>query len=376
MENLTGVIRNERKGTWNYAYFRPDKTRTTILLGKLSELTREQACERAREFLEQQKNQSWTVERVAEEYSKVKLTDKHSISKRTNYAYLLKKILGQFGGRIFEELEDGEIEDWLESLSLAQTTKGELKCMLSRLWKFAAKRKMVPKTFINPMSTVEIPGVSIVTRRTEPMTRAIFFAFVRHLIEPFATFAYVSIGHSLRLAEALGLKWKDINFEKKTIFIRRTVVRGVVQERTKTEGSTEEQEMDEVLIEQLEVWRLNTPFPGDEDWVFPSPGGWGIKPGEKPYRENTIRKHYQKAAKAIGLARANTHVMRFSHCEWGAEDEVDIKVLQFSMRHKKAGTTQEVYRVKTGRTQAAAMALRKRITRMAFGKEEGNGTNQ
>lgn len=360
MKRVKGVVHNERKHTWN-VFYRVGKTRTSKLLGKDNEISEQEAWRRALVFLEDEGRKRWTVQRVTDEYLKRTIGPLTSISKKVNSDYLLRRLCQEFGSTVFEELNAGEVEDWFVSLALAPRSKGELKQQFSHLWKFARKRGMVSRALVNPMEDVDIPDVSEITNPTESMTTDTFLMFVKCLIEPFATFAYISISHGLRLSECLALKWKDINWASRKIWIRRTIVKSVVRDKTKTKGSRTELEMDDALIEQLEIWKLNAQFSQPEDWVFAN------RRGDRPLHQNTIRVYYRKAARQIGWERANTHVMRHSHRSWMDLGGVPPKIQQLAMRHKRLPTTMDVYGMNLN--PGAVAKAQKLVTKMAFGRQ-------
>jgi integrase len=95
----------------------------------------------------------------------------------------------------------------------------------------------------------------------------------------------------------LGLKWKDIDFQKMEIHVIRSIVMQHVGD-CKTEASRRPVPLDLRLSKVLWNWRLQSPYPIDEDWVFASPHS----KGKLPYWPGSLYKaHLEPAAKEIGI---------------------------------------------------------------------------
>src|SRR6478609_6976125 len=88
----------------------------------------------------------------------------------------------------------------------------------------------------NPISLVRNTGASQKTRHTVNLTIEEFQRLVKELPEPFATLTLCCACLGLRISEALGLKWGDVDWLGEQIAIRRSVVAQVV-DAPKTQGS-------------------------------------------------------------------------------------------------------------------------------------------
>lgn len=75
-----------------------------------------------------------------------------------------------------------------------------------------------------------------------------------------------------RVGEVLALKWKDVLFEKRAVFIHSTLVRGkdglYAKEGTKTHDGKRIIDCDRITIEVLNRWRRIQVASDDEDYVF------------------------------------------------------------------------------------------------------------
>jgi integrase len=88
---------------------------------------------------------------------------------------------------------------------------------------------------------------------------------------------FLTAATGLRVSEALGLKWSDVDFITKTTNFSRAVVHQHVGEM-KTEISQRPVPMDGALAASLVEWSGQTPYRGPEHWVFASPRMNGKQP--------------------------------------------------------------------------------------------------
>jgi len=74
----------------------------------------------------------------------------------------------------------------------------------------------------------------------------------------------------LRISEALGLQWQDVDYANLRINLRRVWVDNKVVERMKTEQSEAPATMSPTLAEVLKCWRQQTAYSRPSDWIFAS----------------------------------------------------------------------------------------------------------
>ena len=86
----------------------------------------------------------------------------------------------------------------------------------------------------------------------------------------------------VRCSELVALKWSDFDWQNPSVYIRRAIVAGRVDD-VKTEYSETPLPLDPALAEVIFEWRRKTEFSADSDFVFASP----YTAGEKPYTPGT-----------------------------------------------------------------------------------------
>jgi integrase len=74
----------------------------------------------------------------------------------------------------------------------------------------------------------------------------------------------------VRISECLGLRWRHVKWDDNKIFIEQVFRRGEIVKRTKTKASKTPVPMCETLAAKLIELRQQSPYSGDEDFVFAS----------------------------------------------------------------------------------------------------------
>lgn len=135
------------------------------------------------------------------------------------------------------------------------------------------------------------------------LTPAEFKALLEELAEPYKTMVIGIACLGLRVCELLGLQWGDIDFEKLTVKIQRSVVEGEVNQ-TKTEVSESALPLDPDLAEVLLTHRARSSRAADSDYVFAGASG-------KPRWPDSILSDYLKpAAVKAGIGNIGWHTFR------------------------------------------------------------------
>lgn len=80
----------------------------------------------------------------------------------------------------------------------------------------------------------------------------------------------------LRISEALGLRWEDIDWRGSRINIERGIVAQHVN-ATKTQGSQKTIGIARELLEHLRLWKQCSQFRADTDWVFAGHARHGLE---------------------------------------------------------------------------------------------------
>ena len=166
----------------------------------------------------------------------------------------------------------------------------------------------------------------------------------------------------LRVSELLALKWGDFDWQNSFMFVRRSIVDGVVGD-VKTKYSKAGLPLDPALAEIMLRCKAESKFQADEDWVFAS---WRTF-GKLPFRSTAVFADVLKPAAArAGLGLIGWHTFRRTFSTLLRGNGEDIKMQQELKRHADIRTTMNLY------TQAISEQKRKaqgKIVQMILPRE-------
>jgi integrase len=347
-----GSLKIEKRKTgdsvWVYRWreYRSDGTSTyrKKTVGPLSELRTKAAAQKAVEGLKLDINAtvsavpvSRTVAELIAHYKQAELeSGRHTVRVQQVYKHNLDDIiLPEWGKYRLQDVLPIAVERWLEKLPYAPSTKTKVKGVFGTLFRHGMRYQLAAT---NPIALVRCSG----KRGSEPdvLSPAEIRAILAELSEPARTLTMLAAVTGMRRGELVGLKWEDIDFERRTIRIVRSLV-DQIEGKPKTETSRKPLPMSDDLAAALRSWREQTSYAKPSDWVFASPSSFG----EKPYWPDMIlRRHILPAAKRLGISkRIGWHTFRRTAATLLMASGSSVKTTQELMRHATSDITMELY---------------------------------
>ena len=161
-------------------------------------------------------------------------------------------------------------------------------------------------------------------------------AFLENVPEQkYNTLFLTAIMTGARQGEVLGIKWSDVDFQKKQICINRTFNMGRFF-TPKTKGSARRIDLAPVVVRELAAWKLKSGGQ-DDDLVFPNEAG-----GPMNY-SNMVQRHYHQALKKAGIARIRFHDLRHTYASLLIHQGENIKYIQTQLGHSSPTVTLNIY---------------------------------
>jgi integrase len=158
--------------------------------------------------------------------------------------------------------------------------------------------------------------------------------------------------------EAFGLKWGDVQWGQGQILLKRGWSKGK-QTPGKNKHSMVPIAMHPALAAYLKLWREQSLYSKDEDWIFAS----SKLKGRKPRVASCAAQDYLRpAAVAAGVLEEGWskdfgwHNLRHSLATF-LSGQIDPSVTMKALRHKRLATTMEIYSHRVHSTQMAAQGL-------------------
>jgi integrase len=226
-----------------------------------------------------------------------------SYSTKKAYAgYLEKWIEPRWGEYRLLDVRAVEVESWLKSLNRAPGTRSKIRNVMSLLFNHGRRHDLCDR---NPIEWVRQSA----KRRTAPdiLTTNEVQGLLANLRFRERTLVLLAVTTGHRRSELFALKWKDVHFQAKQIYVTRSIVQNVVG-ICKTESSQKPVPAHDDLVEALREWRGQTPYQSSESWVFASP----VTQGRWPYfAQQIMQRHILPIARKLGIAkRIGWHTFR------------------------------------------------------------------
>jgi len=269
--------------------------------------------------------------------------------------YIDDYLLPRWGKSYALEIEPLDIEQWLGSLKHSNPTKDKIRRIMSVIYTRAQKYGLVPRSeSSNPVRWVEQSAKSsykpIVV---DPATAAKIFQNLSGMEQ---TLVILVAATGVRISEAMGLKWEDIDYQSKQINLRRVWVQDKVVERLKTDDSEAPVPLTDLLADCLRSWHRETVYARPTDWIFASTRSKGLKP-----RSSSVLTfdHLRPAAIAAGVKlkkgqRFGFHNFRHGLASWLVNQGTDVKTVQGLLRHANVSTTLGLYAHRVNSSMMAA----------------------
>lgn len=306
-----------------------------------------------------------TFRELAEHFRERELKKKSGIAVKAaetrviNESLLDRWILPRWGDKRISEIRSLEIEAWFEALTskpqgkrkkpLSWTTVTKIRSIMSQVFKHAQRHELIPAA----LDTKGRPTNPVLLARCESFTdyEALVVSPEQMIVilneldsdntRLEWTLALLHSATGLRPEETFGLKWQDMDWTKDQINIRRGWSKGK-ETPGKTKGSMTQVPMHPILARALQLWRTESLYHREIDWVFASTKA----KGKKPRSAGVAGQDYLRpAAVKAGVIPANYkgrfgwHNLRHSLGTFFANNEVNLPLIQSALRHVNPVTT-------------------------------------
>jgi integrase len=267
-----------------------------------------------------------TFREFIEKYRSLKLAIKKETTARGYETNIRAHFLPRFGEVRLSQISIELVQEFLNAKSAegksVQTIKN-LKWGLSSIFVAAMKYGY---TSSNPVKGTELPPEPIRERKEFP-TFAELSLLIERLQEPISTAVWLVAVSSVRPNE-LAFKWKDLDVERRMLWVVRAVNRGKLH-TPKYHRANRPLRLTAADVQRLLDLRLRMKGKND-DWVFPNTRETG------PIRhEDILGRRIQPVAKELGLTHITWRLLR----HWGATHMmalgVPVKAVQERLGHSR-----------------------------------------
>lgn len=345
-------------GTYEFRYYDAHKDRHTIYAPTLSEL-REKEAEVQKMYANGTNyvKGAVTVVELVKRYLEAK--DGLSYNTQVCYERVIERLKNStIGNRQIRDIKTSDAKRWVSNLSksgLGYWSINQIKGLVSPAFESAVEDEiLVRNPFGFPLSKVIA---------TDPKPReALSYKHQKELLQAFknnSSYApryeliAIMLGTGLRIGEATGLTFDDIDMDNRTINVNHQLIynhkRGLYVVPPKTSSGNRIIPMSDTVYRCFQSAIKNRRIVTDEPVVDGYSGFIFLtKRGTPEYASlvqtalaNVIKEHNQTAASP--LPRVTPHILRHTFCTNMIDSGVSIKDVQSLMGHSNANVTMNVY---------------------------------
>ncbi len=159
---------------------------------------------------------------------------------------------------------------------------------------------------------------------------------------------HLAIATAMRMSELLGLKWTDLDWQKKTLYVQRQLIRSIVDKDyfapPKTKNGRRAITLGDATIEKLhEHWQrqnIERAIAGkrwqENDLIFPSTIG-------TPKNQSCLYLEFEKFLKKIGLPKIRFHDLRHTGATLLLNHGIAPIIVSRRLGHYKVSMTLDIY---------------------------------
>ena len=210
-------------------------------------------------------------------------------TKKGYESYLKNWIVPRWGEYMLARMENGiavHVEEWLGTIARSRGTKAKIRNIMSAVCTHAMRYGWMAA---NPIRAVRQSAKR--ERIIVPLTAEELQRLFAELGPRERTLVLLDVPTGMRRGEVLATQWCDIDFGKKTLNVRKSIWQQHLGP-VKTEESEKIMPLDDEMITDLLRWRSETPYAGDQDWIFASER----MKGRQPLWPEAIERNYIRPA--------------------------------------------------------------------------------
>lgn len=136
------------------------------------------------------------------------------------------------------------------------------------------------------------------------------------------TLLLCAVTTGMRRGELLGVRWGDVDWHSRRIWVRRSVGKDGRFQQPKTRGSVWAIAMTPTLVADLREHRMASPFKGDHDLIFASERGTPLD------GRNAVRRYFEPALRRARLPRIRFHDLRHTFASLLIAQRAHPKLIQ------------------------------------------------
>lgn len=286
---------------------------------------------------------------------------------RAAESHLTHHIEPRLGNFFLQDMTARNLQAFVTSTTATCVTRKTLENILQTVFSILRTARMFGS------SLPQVKRSDLTLPRDEPRKEVRFLSakevgqIINNAKEPYATMFAVMGMTGCRVGEMLGLKVGDLDFNRKVIYVRRSIDSRTKQEQsTKTKNSTGEVPMPAALEHRLRTFLKKEYRENQNRYLFANRNG-------NPYSVGKVTEYgLWPVQDKLGIPHTGTHAFRHAAASELLEEGAPLTVVQQQLRHGDAKTTLQKYGHVVGDSQRRAInTLAEKIERHAVELESG-----
>lgn len=151
------------------------------------------------------------------------------------------------------------------------------------------------------------------------------------------TLLLCAVTTGMRRGELLGLKWSDVDWSSRRVWVRRSLGRDGRFQQPKTRRSVRAVAVPPTLVAALRRHRMASRFKDDGDLIFPSEHGTPLD------GRNMVRRYFEPALRKAGLPRVRFHDLRHTFASLLIAQGEHPKLISEQLGHASVQITLDRY---------------------------------
>lgn len=264
-----------------------------------------------------------------------------SIEVHKDYLQIYEKhIKPTFQHSVLNDIKVSDVKTWknklLETHAMSRSRFLKFARVLNFILKYALENELIDK---NPASLVDKKSKLFSKPKRNQSEKYYTSSEAKEMIDKSAGWfrimliTYLNTG--IRTGEGLSLMWSDIDFEKRTITIQRSMRKGILKDGTKT-GKDRVIRLPLPLKNELLAYKE---ICSSDTWLFPNE-----KTGKPFYESNSIIKWYFKPLlKACNIEYKTFYALRHTFASLSAQKNIPMSLISKVLGHSSVGVTMTFY---------------------------------
>jgi integrase len=282
----------------------------------------------------------WFLQDFADEFFELQKTKIRAHTLNRNIAHFNNHIAPYFGKRELSTISPLELEKWQNKLlqKYKHLTVQKFRSILFSIYDKALDNGIVSK---NPLEKITAPKLqkNIKVEEVDPFSENELNQIVAHANGYMKNFIKFMASTGMRPGEIIALKWKDIDFKKRTIRVERTRLRAkkgedIVDGLTKTMSSDRTIDMLNMAYSSLEEQYKLT---NGSEYIF-------LNKSNMPfYTHDIVAVNFRKCLENSGIPARPLYNLRHTFASQMISKGADIVWVSKTLGHKNVSITLAVY---------------------------------